>query len=154
MVISDGILAVPRNRNFQYSVPNPSAEEKTTRNSVPWNKNRSKFSEFPSEPFSGRENNSEITLWGAIRKRWAGEYHQEPSCPFFKPSVSWNKNGSKLSEFRSEPFRGKKKTRNKTRQQKISKIVAEKTTSWGTDLRVHTECNRRFLAYIPSWWKI
>ncbi len=39
-------------RNF---VPNTSTEEKTTRNSVPWNKNRSKLSEFPSEPFSGRE---------------------------------------------------------------------------------------------------
>jgi hypothetical protein len=29
----------------QNSAPNPSAEEKTTRNSVPWNKNRNKLSE-------------------------------------------------------------------------------------------------------------
>jgi hypothetical protein len=60
MVISDGIPAVPRNKNSRNSVPNPSAEEKTTRNFVPWNKNRSKLTEFRSEPFSGRENNSEF----------------------------------------------------------------------------------------------
>jgi len=59
MVISVGIPAVPRNRNSRNSVPNPSAEEKTTRNSVPLNKKRSELSEFPSEHFSGRENNSE-----------------------------------------------------------------------------------------------
>jgi hypothetical protein len=41
------------------SVPNPSADENTTRNSVPWNQNRSKFSEFRSEPFRGRETNSD-----------------------------------------------------------------------------------------------
>jgi hypothetical protein len=82
MVIFDGIPAVPRNRKLSESVPNPfveekkleimfrgttkeansrnslpdpSAEDKTTRNSVPWNKNRSKLSEFRSEPFRGRE---------------------------------------------------------------------------------------------------
>ncbi len=38
------------------SIPNPFAEEKTTRNSVPWNKNRSKLLEFCSKPFRGREN--------------------------------------------------------------------------------------------------
>ncbi len=60
MVISDGIPAVPRNRNARNSVPNPSAEEKKVRNSVPLNKNISKLSEFPSKPFRGRENNSEF----------------------------------------------------------------------------------------------
>ncbi len=70
MVISDGIPAVPRNRNFRYSVPNPSAEEKTTRNSVPWNKNRSKLLEFRSEPFRGRKNNSEKTRQRKISKKW------------------------------------------------------------------------------------
>ncbi len=60
MVISDGIPAVPRNRKPRNSVPNPSAEEKTTRNSVPLNKNRSELSEFPSDHFSGRENSSEF----------------------------------------------------------------------------------------------
>ncbi len=39
-------------RNF---LPNSSAEEKTTRNSVLWNIKRSKLSEFHSEPFRGRE---------------------------------------------------------------------------------------------------
>ncbi len=42
------------------SFPNPSAEEKTTRNSVHRNRNTCKLSEFPSKPFSGRENNSEF----------------------------------------------------------------------------------------------
>jgi hypothetical protein len=60
MVISDRIPAVPRNRNSWYSVPNHSVEEKTTRNSVPWNKTRSILAEFRSEPFRGRENNSEF----------------------------------------------------------------------------------------------
>jgi hypothetical protein len=46
MVISDGIPGVPRNRKSRNSVPNPSAEEITTRKSVPWNKNGSKLSEF------------------------------------------------------------------------------------------------------------
>jgi hypothetical protein len=58
MVISDGNPAVPRNRHSRNSVPNPSAEEKTMRNSVPWIKNRSMLAEFRSEPFRGRENRS------------------------------------------------------------------------------------------------
>ncbi len=43
MVTSDGIPVVPRNRKTRNSVPNPSEEEKITRNSVPWNQNRSKL---------------------------------------------------------------------------------------------------------------
>ncbi len=50
MVNSDGIPAVPRNKNSRNSVPNPSAEEKTTRNSVPSNKNTRELAEFRSEP--------------------------------------------------------------------------------------------------------
>jgi hypothetical protein len=46
--------------NSRNSVLNHSAEEKTTRNPVSWNKNRSKHLEFCSEPFRGRENNSEF----------------------------------------------------------------------------------------------
>ncbi len=69
--------------NPRNSVSNPSAEEKTNRNSVLLNKNRSKLSEFPSENFSGREYNSEFR------------------------SVAQNM--SKLSEFRSEPFREREK---------------------------------------------
>jgi hypothetical protein len=44
--------------NSGNSVLNHSAEEKTTRNSIPWNKYISKLLEFCSEPFCGRENNS------------------------------------------------------------------------------------------------
>ncbi len=45
--------------NSRNSVRNPSAEEKTTRNSILWKKNKSKLSECRSEPFRKRENNSE-----------------------------------------------------------------------------------------------
>jgi hypothetical protein len=38
--------------NFRNSVLNHSPEEKTIRNSVPWNKNRNKLSEFRSKTFS------------------------------------------------------------------------------------------------------
>ncbi len=65
----------------QNSVPNPSAEEKTTRNSVPWNKNRSKLSNSVPNPF--------------------------PEDKTTQNSVPWNKNRSKLLEFRSKPFRGR-----------------------------------------------
>jgi hypothetical protein len=63
MVISDGIPTVPRNRNSRNSVPNPSAEEKTTRNSVPWSKNRSKVSGFRSESFRERANSRNSLPW-------------------------------------------------------------------------------------------
>ncbi len=46
--------------NSRNSLPNPSAEEKITRDSVPWNWNRSKLSELPSKSFSRRENSSEF----------------------------------------------------------------------------------------------
>ncbi len=46
--------------NAHNSVLNHFAEEKTTRNSVPWNKTISKHLEFRSEPFRGRDNNSEF----------------------------------------------------------------------------------------------
>ncbi len=46
--------------NARNSVLNHSAEEKTTRNSVPWKKTVSKHLEFCSEPFCGRDNNSEF----------------------------------------------------------------------------------------------
>jgi hypothetical protein len=130
MVISDGIPTVPRNRNSRNSVPNPSAEENTTRNFVPWNWKRSKLSEFPSKPFSGRENSSEpvfLNIHGAQKSIPRNEFRQ-PIWPFgpvrlpysylFRSpidflqipalnSVPWSKNRSKLSEFRSEPYRGR-----------------------------------------------
>jgi hypothetical protein len=46
--------------NSGNSVPNRSAEEKNDWNSVPWNKIRSKRSEFRSEPFHRREKDSEF----------------------------------------------------------------------------------------------
>jgi hypothetical protein len=60
MAISEGILAVPRNRKHMEFLSEPFGGRETTRNSVPFNKNRSKLSGFPSEPFTGRENNSEF----------------------------------------------------------------------------------------------
>ena len=109
MVISDGIPAVPRNRKPRNSVPNPSAEEKTTRNSVLLNKNRSKFSEFPSEHFSGRENNSEFLSADTKIEEYSQNSLPNPSAEekTTRNFVPWNKYRSKLSEFRSEPFRGR-----------------------------------------------
>jgi hypothetical protein len=59
-VIADGIPVVPRNRNSRNSVLILSGEEKITRNSVPWNKNRSKLLIFCSKPFCGRKQNLEF----------------------------------------------------------------------------------------------
>jgi hypothetical protein len=55
---NSGCSAIGGTESSRNSVPNPSAEEKTTQNSVPLNKNR--LSGFPSETFSGRENNWEF----------------------------------------------------------------------------------------------
>jgi hypothetical protein len=109
MVISDGIPAVPRNRKPRNSIPNPSAEEKTTRNSVPLNKNRSELSEFPSEHFSGRENNSEFLSVDTKIEEYSQNSLPNPSAEekTTRNSVPWKKYRSKLSEFRSEPFRGR-----------------------------------------------
>jgi hypothetical protein len=109
MVISDGIPAVPRNRKPWNSVPNPSAEEKTTRNSVPLNKNRSELLEFPSEHFSGRENNSEFLSVDTKIEEYSQNSLPNPSAEekTTRNSVPWKKHRSKLSEFRSEPFRGR-----------------------------------------------
>jgi hypothetical protein len=61
LVYSDGIPPVPRNaKNLGIPFRNHSAEEKNARNSVPWNKLEAKLSKFRSEPFRGRENNSEF----------------------------------------------------------------------------------------------
>jgi hypothetical protein len=57
MIISDGIPAVPRKRKLSEFRSEPSLEEKKTRNSV--EQKRSKLPECRSEPFLGRENNSE-----------------------------------------------------------------------------------------------
>jgi hypothetical protein len=112
MVISDGIPGVPRKRKPRNSVPNPSAEEKTTRNSVPLNKNRSKLSEFPSEPFSRKENNWDSVPWNQIE----ANSRNPPGIPFrtllrkrkqLGIPLRGRKIRNKLSEFRSELFRGR-----------------------------------------------
>ncbi len=108
--------------NSQNSVLNQSAEEKTTRNSVPWNKNRSKRFEFCFEPFCGKDNNSfcsgeqkkkqtlgilfrgtkiEANTWNSVLNHSA-EKKTTPN------SVPENKSKSKLSEFHSEAFHGRK----------------------------------------------
>jgi hypothetical protein len=109
MVISAGIPAVPRNRKPRNSVVNPSAEGKTTRNSVPLNKNRSKLSEFPSEHFSGRENSSEFRSVETKIEAYSQNSLSNPSAEekTTRNSVPWKKYRNKLSEFRSEPFRGR-----------------------------------------------
>ncbi len=89
-----------------------------------------KISEFCSEPFCGREKNSEFR---SIEQKIEAISR---NCLLYTPaeekwtrnSVPWNKYRSKHSEFRSELFRGKETTQNKTRQPKISKIVSEKRT--------------------------
>ncbi len=45
----------------------PAVEEKTTRNSVLWIKNRGSLSEFRSEPFRGRETTRASVLWNKNR---------------------------------------------------------------------------------------
>jgi hypothetical protein len=67
MVFSDGIPSVPRNRKLSEFCSENSTEEITTRNSVPLKKNRSKLSEFPSEPFSRKENNLE---YRSMEPKW------------------------------------------------------------------------------------
>ncbi len=54
----------------------PSAEEKTTRHSLLWSKNISKFSEFLSKQFRGRENDSEQNAAAAV----SDSYPIESSC--------------------------------------------------------------------------
>ncbi len=52
--------------NSRNSVLNHSVEEKTTRNSVPWNKNRSKLLEFRSEACLGRKHAVNSVWWSRI----------------------------------------------------------------------------------------
>jgi hypothetical protein len=87
-----------------------------------------KISEFRSEPFRGRENNSKFR--SVEQKIKAISRNSLPNTPAeektTRNSVPGNKYRSK--EFRSESFRGKETTQNKTRQPKLSKIVSEKRT--------------------------
>ncbi len=130
MVISDESPVVPRNRKSRNSVPNPSTEE------------------------------NQLGILFCETKREANSHNSVPNPSAdedtTRNSIPVNQNRSKISEFRSELFRGgehnseflsvqqkieknsrnavpihsveEKPTQNKTRQPNISKIVSEKTT--------------------------
>jgi hypothetical protein len=128
MDISDRIPVIPRNRKLSFrtlpeerkqlgigfcgtkievnshnSVLNPSAEENTTQNSIPWIQNRSKLSEFRSKPFRGRKHNSKFL--------------------FVQQKIKTNS----LNAIPNHSA-GEKPILSKTWQTKILKIVSEKTT--------------------------
>ncbi len=148
MVISDGIPAVPQNR---------------------------KFSEFRSEPFSGRENNSEFRSLDKILKQTLGihfrtfqqngkqlgipfrgteiEANSRNSLPSPSAeekttlnSVAWNKNGSKLSAFRSEPFRGRENNSEQNAAAAVSDSIQIETSCRGRK----NDCYNIFTAIKPG----
>jgi hypothetical protein len=80
----------------QSSLPNPSAEEKTTRNSVPWKKYGSKLSEYRSEPFRGRETFS-------TQNSAAQNFNNSVRCQSNQEAVRCE--FRKTSFFRGIPFR-------------------------------------------------
>ncbi len=104
-------------QNSQNSVPNPSTEEKTTRNSVPLNKNKSKLSEFPSNTSA-----EEKRTWNSVRWNKKRRILSEFPSELFRRR-------EKNSEFRSEPFRGRANYSEQNAAAQILKIVPEKT-SW------------------------
>ncbi len=128
MVISNGIQAVPRNRISRNSVPNPSAEEKTSRNFIPRNRNRSKLSEFPSETFSRRE----TTGNSVPRNRNRSKLLEFPSEPF-----SGRENNS---EFRSEPFPRRENNSEKTRQRQSPTVLKLKVIVETVRIGLHHPC--------------
>ncbi len=89
--------------NSRNSIPNFSAEEKNARNSVPWNENRKKLSEFRSQPFRGRETARNSVPWNKIEANtWNFAPNHSGEEKTTRNSVPWNKNRGNLSEFRSE----------------------------------------------------
>jgi hypothetical protein len=130
MVISDGITAVPRNIKPRNSAPNPSAEKKTTRNSVPLNKNRSELSEFPSEHFNGRENNSEFLSVDTKIEAYSQNSLPTPSAEEKTTwnSVQWKNIEANCRNSIPNHSAEEKPAQHKTRQPKFSIIVSEKTT--------------------------
>ncbi len=97
MVNSDGIPAVPRNRNSRNSVPNPSAEENITRNSVPWNKNRRKLAEFRSEP-SAEEKITQINFAVSISEAALRRGHYIFRVPRYSFRVSRSSVGCSIAQ--------------------------------------------------------
>jgi hypothetical protein len=60
-------------------VSNHSAKKTNARNSIPWNKNRSKLSKFRSEPCCGREKKLEIPFRGIKKEETFGMLFQSIS---------------------------------------------------------------------------
>ncbi len=77
--------------NSRNSVSNHSAVDKNARNSVPWNKIRSKHLDFFSEQFRGRENNSEFRSEACLGQKHAVN------------SVCWRRNFCKTNFFHAFP---------------------------------------------------
>ncbi len=164
MVISDGIPAVPRNRNFRNSVsnpsveektripfrgpkteansrnslPNPSAEEKTSRNSVPLNRNRNKLSEFPSVEEKTTRNSVPLNR----NRNKLSEFPSEPFSGRENNSEfrSLNKMRSKLSEFRSEPFDGRENNSEQNAATSVSDSIQIESSCRGC--QTWTRCSR------------
>ncbi len=119
--------------NSRNSVSNPSTDEKTTRNSVPWNKNRRKLLEFPNEPFSRRE-----TTWNSVPRGTRIEANSWNSLPnpsaeekTTRNSLPWSKNRSKFSEFLSEPFRGRENDSEQNAAAAVSDSYPIESSCWG-----------------------
>ncbi len=100
---------IPRNRKSRNSVPNLSAEEKITQNSVPWNKNRSKLHIILFRTFLQK-----ITQLGILFRGTKIDANSRNSVPNHSTeenttgnSFPCNKNRNKLSECPSQPFRGR-----------------------------------------------
>ncbi len=92
--------------------------------------NISKLLEFPSEHFSGRENNSEFRSVETKIEAYSQNSLPNPSAEekTTRNSVSWKKYRSKLSEFRFEPFRGRETCSTQNAAAQNVKKVSEKTT--------------------------
>jgi hypothetical protein len=93
-ILSKGTKLEANARNSRNFILNHSVEEKTTRNSVLWNKNISKHLEFCSESFRGRDNNSEFRSEACLgRKRavnsvcWGRIFCKTSFCHAIFPSV-------------------------------------------------------------------
>jgi hypothetical protein len=86
--------------------PNHSEEEKTTRNFLPWNKNRIKLFGIPFQNLTQARNQLRIPFHGIKRSKLL-EFRSDHSTKeeTTRNSISKNKNKSKLSEFRSKSFR-------------------------------------------------
>ncbi len=120
MVISDGIPVVPRNRKSRNSVPNPSAEEKTTRNSFPCNKKLKYTLGMPLRTIPWKRNQLKAGIFKRLRSPGIDSASLfSPAGRYCKPIPTWFLAPIDCSTIPAQ---------NKTRQPNISIIVLEKTT--------------------------